>query len=64
MTPRAWTIATVDPTGTMDFTVYDPLGRTSQEWKGTIPLGGDYTDEQSIVNAFATPLRIMSAPQP
>ncbi len=41
--------ATVNPTGTVSYTVYDGFGRDSQEWKGTMPPGGEYNTEQTTI---------------
>ena len=48
------TLATVDPAGQMSYTVYDGLAARTDQWSGTVPLGGSYADNQSIVNTFGT----------
>ena len=47
-------VATIDPAGNMRFTVYDAQGEATDQWTGTVPLGGSYADNQSIVSTFAT----------
>jgi len=52
--PIGRTEATVDPSGSIHYTVYDGLGRVSDEWAGTVPSTNTYAANQSIVLAFRT----------